>query len=385
MHSATASTERSAVPDWNGARQHGHESLRSTLLRGALLGLAVGITDAFADRRPIPTAGLLRAAVLGATYTVVERVLELPPLVSRLGAPLAAAGALAERVPAERSRSLHSSLGPADRSRPFRQLNAGAAALSFSVFVDSALEHYRGGYYNPAMYIAPTVSALTLAASTASALQGVRRTRAREVVFGAATFTGLIGLGFHTYNISRRIGGWSWENLFYGAPLAAPLGIASAGLLGLAASRMLAGKQQARTPTLLGRPAGPLLAAGSALGLLGTAAEAGLLHFRGAFHDPFMFLPVTIPPLTAGALGLTLLHPTPGRERWARALLRSTVAMGFVGMGFHAYGVQRNMGGWYNWSQNLLAGPPLPAPPSFTGMALAGLAGLSLLSEAHHG
>lgn len=48
-------------------------------------------------------------------------------------------------------------------------------------------------------------------------------------------------------------------------------------------------------------------------------------------------------------------------------------------MGFHAYGVQRNMGGWRNWSQNLLQGPPLPAPPSFTGMALAGLAALELM------
>jgi hypothetical protein len=50
-------------------------------------------------------------------------------------------------------------------------------------------------------------------------------------------------------------------------------------------------------------------------------------------------------------------------------------------MGFHAQGVRRSMGGWRNWSQNLLAGPPLPAPPAFTGMALAGLAALLLLEE----
>jgi len=40
------------------------------------------------------------------------------------------------------------------------------------------------------------------------------------------------------------------------------------------------------------------------------------------------------------------------------------------------------MGGWRNWSQNVLNGPPIPAPPSFTGLALAGLAALGLL-EAH--
>jgi hypothetical protein len=37
------------------------------------------------------------------------------------------------------------------------------------------------------------------------------------------------------------------------------------------------------------------------------------------------------------------------------------------------------MGGWRNWSQNLVDGPPLPAPPAFTGIALAGLGLLPLL------
>lgn len=56
--------------------------------------------------------------------------------------------------------------------------------------------------------------------------------------------------------------------------------------------------------------------------------------------------------------------------------------MGVLGVGFHALGVARNMGGWKNWSQNLQVGPPLPAPPAFTGMALTGLAGLTLLEHA---
>jgi len=41
--------------------------------------------------------------------------------------------------------------------------------------------------------------------------------------------------------------------------------------------------------------------------------------------------------------------------------------------------VQRQMGGWRNWRQNVLNGPPIPAPPSFTGLSLAGLAVLALL------
>jgi hypothetical protein len=36
------------------------------------------------------------------------------------------------------------------------------------------------------------------------------------------------------------------------------------------------------------------------------------------------------------------------------------------------------MGGWRNWTQNVLSGPPLPAPPSFTALALTGLTALSL-------
>jgi hypothetical protein len=43
--------------------------------------------------------------------------------------------------------------------------------------------------------------------------------------------------------------------------------------------------------------------------------------------------------------------------------------------------VSRDMGGWGNWKQNVLNGPPLPAPPSFTGLALAGLAALRLLED----
>jgi hypothetical protein len=39
------------------------------------------------------------------------------------------------------------------------------------------------------------------------------------------------------------------------------------------------------------------------------------------------------------------------------------------------------MGGWRNWSQNVLNGPPIPAPPSFAGLALAGLAALGLMDD----
>ncbi len=266
-----------------------------------------------------------------------------------------------------------------------RKLYLAASALSFSVVADSSLEHYRGGFYNRAMYIGPAVSALMLVATARdAAAPGPRPNRARRVLYGAAGATGLIGTGFHLYNVGKREGGWRLTNVFYGAPVAAPMGITFAGLFGLAASSLAGGTRREQSPCLLGRPAGKVLGAAAAAGLLGTSAEAGLLHFRGAFHDPFMYIPVTVPPLAALALGASAARPG-GEHRAARTLLWSTAAAGLLGMGFHAYGIQRNMGGWRNWSQNLLQGPPLPAPPSFTGMALAGLAALELMQGGARG
>jgi hypothetical protein len=94
-----------------------------------------------------------------------------------------------------------------------------------------------------------------------------------------------------------------------------------------------------------------------------------------------MFLPVSVPPLASILIGAAALRPSSLRSRIARWWLWLTAFLGFAGVGFHAYGVARNMGGWRNWSQNVLNGPPLPAPPSFTGLAIAGLAALSLIEE----
>ena len=117
----------------------------------------------------------------------------------------------------------------------------------------------------------------------------------------------------------------------------------------------------------------------TAAGLLGTAGEAGLMHFRGAFHNPAMVVPITLPPVAAALLaGATAKPFLAAPARWS---LRLLVAVGLVGSAFHAYGIQRNMGGWRNWSQNLLNGPPLPAPPAFTALAIAALGALDLIER----
>lgn len=259
--------------------------------------------------------------------------------------------------------------------RAVRRLFRSAAMLSFSVLADSGLEHYRARFKNRAMFIAPAVAGLSL---TASFLGGSRRfSGVGRLVFASAAVTGAVGAGLHSYNVGKREGGFGWTNLFYGAPLGAPAALGLAGALGLAAHAIRDGT--GGHTRLLGMRAGPAVSIGSAGALLGLAAEVGLLHFRGAFQNPFMYVPVVLPPAAAAALGAAGVAPRPQLVQASRALLTATAAAGFAGAGFHAYGIARNMGGWSNWSQMLLQGPPLPAPPSLTGIAIAGLGGLDLL------
>lgn len=241
-----------------------------------------------------------------------------------------------------------------------------AALLAGSVLADSLVEHYRGAFENPGMFAPLGVSALVMAADVGGVRPG------RELAHAAAVATGTAGVGFHLYNVTRRIGGVGWLNLFYGAPVGAPAALALAGLLGFAAGRV----ERVPDGELVGLPADRVLAGLIASGIAGTVGEAGLLHFRGAFHNPVMWAPVTVPPLAAIALAAAALSDRTGP---ARALLILTALLGIGGAGFHVYGVGRHMDGWRNWSQNLLDGPPIPAPPAFTALALAGLSTLRLI------
>jgi hypothetical protein len=262
-----------------------------------------------------------------------------------------------------------------------RRLNRAAGTLATSVLTDSAIEHYRGSFKNKAMFTPLVVSALTLAMSIHGTVDRRRGAHAiRDGIYALAAATGLIGTGFHIYNVGKHVGGFSWQNLFYRAPLGAPMAMLLSGLVGFCSERVRE-SQPDTTPTIFDFPAGRATAAVMSAGLFGTTGEAGLMHFRGAFHNPLMILPVTLPPVGAVLLASAAAGPT-GRDLWlARWWMRLLAAMGFAGMAFHAYGVSRNMGGWRNWSQNILNGPPLPAPPSFAGLALAGLAALGLMDD----
>ncbi len=260
-----------------------------------------------------------------------------------------------------------------------RALHAASAMLGASVLADSAVEHYRGSFDNPGMYTPLVVSALTLAAGIDGAAGQRLPRRVRDGLYGLSGAVGAIGVAFHTYNVLRRPGGLNWLNAFYAAPIGAPAALSLAGAIGIAADVLAADAKPDRLK-LFGVPVGRALSAFTAFGLLGTVSEAGLMHFRGSFQNPFMWLPVSLPPLAAAFTAKAALEPAGHRagRPMTRAWLWLTAVMGVAGVGFHAFGVSRAMGGWRNWSQNVVDGPPLPAPPSFSALAIAALAALRL-------
>jgi hypothetical protein len=260
-------------------------------------------------------------------------------------------------------------------------MNRAAGVIAGSVLADSAIEHYRGSFHNKAMVAPLLTAALSLAVSAHGNVdKRPAAHRVRDCVYAAAGLTGLVGTCFHIFNIGKKPGGFSWQNLFYSAPIGAPMALILSGGMGFLAERVR-DTTPGSTPMIAGISAGRVVAAATSLGLFGTVGEAGLLHFRGAYHDPFMYLPVTIPPIAAALIGNSAIGRMRKRRKLTRFWLRLTAALGFAGAGFHTVGVARNMGGWRNWSQNILSGPPIPAPPSFTGLALTGLAALGLMED----
>ena len=102
------------------------------------------------------------------------------------------------------------------------------------------------------------------------------------------------------------------------------------------------------------------------------AFEVYLEHYRGSFSDPWEWAPlVCTPPLViAGVAGAV-------SERAARTALPAASALyvlnGIVGSALHARGVHRKPGGFREPAYNLIMGPPLLAPGSFTLVGAIGL------------
>ena len=333
--------------------------------------------------RPRVTRRTLGAAVL--TFACGAAFLNLGALRHGRNAAVTSGN----RLDAPATNTTTDSLAPAQPARSeapaiqdSQRLRVSAALLAACVLGDSALEHYRGAFENPGMYAPLVASASTLFVALRARLAHRPRANVRlSRTYAAAIVVGVAGLAFHAINIGRREGGFGWLNLFYGAPLIAPAALVAAGATGIAADRV--GSARARSQRWFDASIGRVIAACTSIGLLATSAEAALLHFRGAFHNPVMWAPISIPPVAASVLAYATVRMNASARAIARTWLRLTALLGVAGVVMHGYGVTRAMGGFGNASQNVVDGPPLPAPPSFTALAGIGLTALSIAEREH--
>lgn len=133
-------------------------------------------------------------------------------------------------------------LGAADGARGGlgRDLRLLGALSELLVALEAGHDHTQNYYANPVQYTPVLLApALALAQVGAAAPRGPFRRAARRLegpLALAAALAGLVGFGFHLKNVRGRTGGFSWQNLFYGAPIVAPLQLSGQGLLGLLAA-----------------------------------------------------------------------------------------------------------------------------------------------------
>jgi hypothetical protein len=100
------------------------------------------------------------------------------------------------------------------------------------VGIEAGYYHWTGNFFNRLMYtplvLSPIMSLVHLASLWRS-----RLAQALELPLSIlTTFVGLVGFSFHVGNLLGRPGGLSWQNLFYGPPLMAPLQMTAYGALG---------------------------------------------------------------------------------------------------------------------------------------------------------
>ncbi|MGH8137581.1 MAG: hypothetical protein ACREVV_05220 [Steroidobacteraceae bacterium] len=262
---------------------------------------------------------------------------------------------------------------------PFQWIALLVALLTLLVLVDAWAGHYRRGFIHGAQY-APFISGgVLIICAVAAAI--APRTHAIEVALRAAGWlaiaAGLIGFCFHHYyGVIRKPGGYGrfLNSVMYGAPPLAPLALAAMGVFALITRRGLVGASD-----LAGLPIRTALLATIVVCLFGSIVQAGILHFRGAFNNPLMYAPLTIPVLTTLVGIWMMVEPSPAALVALGWLFWLTLLTGFVGLGMHLRGFDRQMAGLYVPLFNWLQGPPAMAPALFVGLAAIGLVTTGLL------
>lgn len=261
---------------------------------------------------------------------------------------------------------------------PFQWVAVVVLLLTPALLLDALAGHYRRAFSHKVQY-APFVSGTLLVVITLAMVlwPDLRAIRTGCALTGwLCVVTGALGFVAHQYyGTYRKPGGYhqALHYALYGAPPLAPLALSVMGLLAVMAARGLGGGTSFGGINL--RVA---LLGLTAVALLGAVLQAGLLHYRGAFNNFAMYLPVTVPVLAILLLFHALLTPRP--EPTALGLsLWLTLLTGFGGLGMHLRGFDRQMGGLYLPLFNVLQGPPVWAPAAFSGFAVVGLIATYLL------
>jgi hypothetical protein len=219
---------------------------------------------------------------------------------------------------------------------------------------------------------------LLVSALAAAIVPGERAAITAAVASGwLALLAGLIGAGYHHwYGVTTKPGGYRWllHHLMHHAPPLAPLTLALAGSLAVLGATGASG-----AGAFLGIPIQAFTLGTVGIGLLGLASAAGLLHYRGAFNNAAMYLPVLLLPLAAGSIAWHIAAPdSAASDRISTALLWATFLGGFIGAGMHLRGMDRQMGGLAMGVAAILDAPPPGAPLLVATLGASGLVALRL-------
>jgi hypothetical protein len=240
---------------------------------------------------------------------------------------------------------------------------------------EAFLGHYRSGFSLKAQYIPLATAALLAVAAVAGLISPHRTSMILQFAGWTGVVSGVIGIGYHHYyGIAEKPGGYRWllHQLMIHAPPLAPLSLAALGALLILAGRLAAGASSA-----LGVPITTWIVEVCAVTIVGAVAQSAILHYRGAYNNVLMYVPVTVPLIAAIALAWQGLAPSAFGERLSAFAMWLTFVAGFTGLGMHIRGIDREMGGFYVGMANLMQGPPLSAPLVFSGFAAAALAVLA--------
>lgn len=262
---------------------------------------------------------------------------------------------------------------------PFQWIALLVALLTLLILADAWAGHHRRNFVHRVQYVPFLSGGLLVIAAIAAAIAPQDRpiALALSAVGWLAIVVGLIGFCFHHYyGIVRKPGGYKLllNSLMYNAPPLAPLALTAMGAFALIAERGLAGNGE-----IAGVPLRIALLVTIVVCLFGGIVQAGILHFRGAFNNPLMYAPLTVPVLTA-LIGIWMMaDPGPSVLSALISLFWLTLLTGFVGIGMHLRGLDRQMAGLYVPLFNWLQGPPPFAPSLFVGLSAIGLITTSLL------